>query len=90
MTRFQKVAAATVVTTFLLVVIGVIVRSTDSGVACPTWPGCFPGQFLPGLDAGPNVWFEWLHRTTAVIVGLLVLAMAGLALLDHRDRPSIL
>ena len=90
MTRFQKVAAATVVTTFLLVVIGVIVRSTDSGVACPTWPGCFPGQFLPGLDAGPNVWFEWLHRTTAVIVGLLVLATAGLALLDHRDRPSIL
>jgi protoheme IX farnesyltransferase len=89
-TRFQKVAAATVASTFLLVVIGVIVRSTDSGVACPTWPGCFPGQFLPGLDAGPNVWLEWVHRTAAVIVGLLVLAMAGLALLDHRDRRSIL
>src|SRR5439155_22680019 len=70
-TRFQKVAAATVTTTFLLVVIGVLVRSTDSGVACPTWPGCFPGQFLPGLEAGPNVWLEWVHRTVAVIVGFV-------------------
>ena len=90
MTRFQKVAAASVATTFALVVIGVIVRSTNSGVACPTWPGCFPGQFLPGADAGANVWFEWVHRTVAVLVGLLVLGMALLAVLDHRDRPSIL
>jgi protoheme IX farnesyltransferase len=89
-TRFQKLAAATVATTLLLVVIGVVVRSTDSGVACPTWPGCFPGQFLPGLEAGPNVWFEWVHRTVAVVVGLLVLAMASFAVLDHRDRASIL
>ena len=88
MTRFQKVAAASVATTFALVVIGVIVRSTNSGVACPTWPGCFPGQFLPGADAGANVWFEWVHRTVAVLVGLLVLGMALLAVLDHRDRRS--
>ncbi len=90
MTRFQKLAAATVATTFLLVVIGVIVRSTNSGVACPTWPGCFPGQFLPGLDASIDVWIEWTHRTVAVVIGILVLGLAGLALVDHRDRPSIL
>src|SRR5439155_1759747 len=89
-TRFQKVAAASVATTFALVVIGVIVRSTNSGVACPTWPGCFPGQFLPGADAGANVWFECVHRSVAVLVGLLVLGIALLAVLDHRDRPSIL
>ncbi|MHB8459283.1 MAG: heme o synthase [Candidatus Limnocylindrales bacterium] len=90
MTRFQKLVAATVATTFILVVIGVMVRSTDSGVACPTWPGCFPGQFLPGLDAGPNVWFEWIHRTVAFVIGILVVGVAILAFLDHRDRPSLL
>ena len=42
------------------------------------------------MDAGANVWFEWVHRTVAVLVGLLVLGMALLAVLDHRDRPSIL
>jgi protoheme IX farnesyltransferase len=89
-TRFQRLAAATVATTFLLVVIGVLVRSTDSGVACPTWPGCFPGQFLPGLDSSVNVWIEWTHRTVAVLIGVMVLGVAALAVLDHRDRPSIL
>jgi protoheme IX farnesyltransferase len=89
-TRFQRLAAATVATTFLLVVIGVVVRATDSGLACPHWPGCFEGQFLPGLDAGFQVWIEWSHRTVAALIGVLILGMAALAYLDHRDRRSIL
>jgi protoheme IX farnesyltransferase len=90
LTRFQRLAAATVVAAFLLVVIGVVVRATDSGVACPHWPGCFPGQFLPGLDSDGHVWIEWLHRTVAAVIGLLILGLAALAWLDHRDRRSIL
>ena len=90
MTRFQRLAAATVATTFLLVVIGVAVRATDSGLACPHWPGCFEGQFLPSVDAGFQVWIEWTHRTVAAIIGVLILAMAVLAVVDHRDRRSIL
>ncbi len=89
MTRFQKLAAAAVATTFVLVTIGVVVRATDSGTACPHWPGCFEGQFLPTLDQGFQVWIEWLHRTVAVVIGLLIVAMAAVALRDHRDRPSI-
>jgi heme o synthase len=89
-TRFQKLAAATVVTTFLLVTIGVVVRATDSGVACPTWPGCFEGQFLPRADQGAQVWLEWTHRTVAALIGVLILALAFVAVRSHRDRPSIL
>ncbi len=90
MTRFQKLAAATVVATFLLVTIGVVVRATDSGVACPTWPGCFEGQFLPRLDQGINVWLEWTHRTVAAVIGVLILGLSFFSVRDHRDRPSIL
>ena len=90
MTRFQRLAAATVIASFVLVVIGVAVRATNSGVACPNWPGCFEGQFLPGLDAGFQVWIEWIHRSVAALIGLLILGMAALAVLDHRDRRSIL
>ncbi len=90
MTRFQRLAAATVVAAFTLVVIGVVVRATDSGLACPNWPGCFPGQFLPSLDSDGHVWIEWVHRTVAAVIGFLILGMAALAWLDHRDRPSIL
>jgi protoheme IX farnesyltransferase len=87
-TRFQKLAAATVVTAVLLVTIGVIVRVTNSGVACPTWPGCFEGQFLPPLG-NLNAWIEWVHRTAAVIIGFEVIALAALALFDHRDRRTL-
>jgi len=90
LTRFQRLAAATVAAAFLLVVIGVVVRATDSGLACPNWPGCFPGQFLPGLDSDGHVWIEWLHRTVAAVIGFLILGLAALAWIDHRDRRSIL
>jgi len=90
MTRFARLAALTLATTLALVTIGVVVRATDSGMACPTWPGCFDGQFLPAPSDGYQVWLEWIHRTVAVLVGFEILALAGVALLDHRDRPSLL
>jgi heme o synthase len=90
LTRFQRLAAATVAAAFLLVVIGVGVRATDSGLACPQWPGCFEGQFLPSLGSDYHVWIEWLHRTVAALIGLLIVAMAAIAVLDHRGRRSIL
>jgi heme o synthase len=90
LTRFQRLAAATVATTFLLVTLGVAVRATDSGLACPHWPGCFEGQFLPSLSADYHVWLEWIHRTVAATIGLLTLGMAVVAWGDHRSTPSIL
>ena len=88
MTRFQKLAIATVVTTVLLVTIGVIVRATGSGMGCPDWPLCY-GQVLPPLD-DYKAWLEWIHRTVAAVIGFQILGLAFLAWRDHRDRASIL
>jgi protoheme IX farnesyltransferase len=86
-TRFQVITAVAIGWTLALVTIGVLVRATDSGLGCPDWPLCY-GQLLPPLD-DYKAWFEWIHRTVAAVLGLLILGVAALAIVDHRDRPSI-
>src|SRR5438132_4714553 len=88
LTRFTKLAAFTVAMTFLLVVVGVVVRSTGSGLGCPEWPTCH-GSWVPPFD-NLHAIIEWSHRTTAAIVGILALATAIAALVAYRRRRAIL
>jgi protoheme IX farnesyltransferase len=86
-TRFQKLAATTLVTAIVLVTIGVIVRATGSGMGCPDWPLCH-GQIIPPLG-DDKAWLEWIHRTVAAVIGFEVLGLAILVWLDHRDRRTL-
>jgi len=86
-TRFQKLVGVTLAATLALVIVGVVVRATDSGMGCPDWPFCY-GQVIPPLDDF-KAWAEWIHRLIAAVIGVLVLGIAALAVLDHRDRPSL-
>jgi cytochrome c oxidase assembly protein subunit 15 len=37
-TRFQKLVGVTLAATLALVIVGVVVRATGSGMGCPDWP----------------------------------------------------
>lgn len=81
-TWLQGLSTATAVCVFILVIIGGVVRVTESGLGCPDWPLCY-GKVLPPLEYTAII--EYTHRFVAsVIVGPLILATAAVALMRYR------
>jgi heme A synthase len=59
---------ATVVTTFLLLLVGGTVNPSGSSLACPDWPTCY-GTFFPRMEGG--ILYEHGHRIMGTLVGAL-------------------
>jgi cytochrome c oxidase assembly protein subunit 15 len=66
---FQIQSLTTVAAVYLLIVLGGLVATTGSGLACPDWPLC-QGQIVPNLT--PNVLMEFTHRIWTIVVTILV------------------
>ena len=99
---FQKLAVATTITTYLLILVGALVRATGSGMGCPDWPKCF-GNWVPpltaadlpaGFDAAQfnaaKTWTEYLNRLLGATTGLLIFATLVAAIRRYRHRPDVL
>jgi len=91
---YRRLALATVVSTFLLIIVGGIVRVSDSGLGCGPansgfhgWPFC-NGDVVPGLNLHSVV--EYSHRALASVVGILMLVLAVRAWRRYRDHKGVL
>ncbi|HET7377557.1 MAG TPA: COX15/CtaA family protein, partial [Anaerolineae bacterium] len=88
--RFRTLTLITAIATYLLVVLGGIVRVTGSGLGCLDWPGCtqpMPDQIKPLL--------EMSHRLAAGFVTVMVIVVALVAWRRYRQqkwifRPALL
>ena len=90
--RFTRLAWLTAVCTYLLIVLGAIVRITGSGMGCGDhWPLC-NGRLFPSLG-NLGMLIEWSHRLVAALLSVLVVALAGYAWWLRREtalnRPSL-
>src|SRR6059058_2932352 len=78
---FRRLASGTAVATFLLIVLGGVVRVSESGLGCGPggsglhgWPLC-RGDVIPGFSLHTGI--EYAHRAVAsiVVVEMLVLGV---------------
>jgi heme A synthase len=71
-----RLASTAAVATYLLIVLGGIVRISGSGLGCgDEWPVCH-GRLIPSF-ADVTTLIEWSHRLVAGIVSLLVATLAA-------------
>lgn len=91
--RYRRLVSATIAATFILTLIGGIVRVSDSGLGCGPagsgthgWPLC-EGGVIPANSAESMI--EYSHRFTAGVVSILILLVAFTAIRQLRDRPWI-
>jgi cytochrome c oxidase assembly protein subunit 15 len=104
---FRRLALAGVVLAFGVVVLGAYVRLNAAGLGCPDWPGCYGHLSVDDAarnvdainEAFPHRPFEYhkaikemVHRYFASTLGLLILALAGLAIANRKDpqQPLVL
>ncbi len=78
------VIGLTVLCIYFLMVLGNIVTTTGSGLACPDWPLCY-GSVNPPKELA--VWIEWGHRLTGALTGVLMITSA--VFMWRNPNPAI-
>jgi heme A synthase len=75
----RRLVLATGIATFVLIIVGGVVRVSDSGLGCGPagsgfhgWPFC-NGDVVPGMDL--NTIVEYTHRVVAIVVGFMIVAI---------------
>ncbi|HZV92601.1 MAG TPA: COX15/CtaA family protein [Caldimonas sp.] len=97
--RLRALALLALFLSFDLVILGAFTRLSDSGLGCPDWPGCYGHASPVGARAPINAaeaavptgavthtkaWIEMAHRYSATAIGVLVIALAILAVVERR------
>jgi cytochrome c oxidase assembly protein subunit 15 len=85
----RRWAVGSLLANMTLLVTGGLVRVTESGLGCSTWPQCEPGSYIPHPEAGANAIVEFGNRllTFALIALAVGTFLAAWHARDDQGRP---
>jgi len=81
-----RLSLATTVLLFGLIVLGSVVRTTGSGLACPDWPLCH-GRLIPPFQF--NVLIEWFHRLFALLTSVSLFVTVAWVMVHPATRGRV-
>jgi len=80
----QKLALAALIANIAIVASGGLVRLTDSGLGCPSWPNCAGSSVVPTRQLSWHKYVEFGNRLfTYVVLAAAIAALVGVL----RERP---
>ena len=100
---FYRLSLAATCLALCVIVLGAYVRLSDAGLGCPDWPGCYGKILAPTAEheihqaneAFPHrpvetdkAWNEMAHRYLASLLGLLILALAVIAIKNRKQADQ--
>ncbi|SDS06259.1 COX15/CtaA family protein [Microlunatus soli] len=82
----RRLGVASLVMNIVIILTGGLVRLTDSGLGCPTWPQCTPGSYTPHQALGIHGVIEFGNRTLTFVL-IVIALITWIATLLYR-RPD--
>ncbi len=86
----RRLCLATMIGNAVIVLTGVAVRLTGSGLGCPTWPKCTDDSYVNTPEFGIHGYIEFGNRTLTGVLSAVIGATILVTLLQTRRRRSMM
>jgi heme a synthase len=87
--RVRIFAWLSLISQFVIVGTGGLVRLTDSGLGCPTWPSCSAQSLVATPAMGIHGAIEFGNRAFSLVMGVIAVGMLLMVLRQRRQRRDL-
>ncbi|MEY4323331.1 MAG: hypothetical protein RL410_1112 [Actinomycetota bacterium] len=87
----NRILMANVIVQSGIIATGAVVRVSNSGLGCPSWPQCTQGSYTPTVHQAES-WHKWIEYGNRTLTGVLLIVAVSVLVgvftvtTDHKSR----